>query len=477
MDLSSLFKEKSTTLLGNVQYMQGPVVTRIAPSPTGPLHIGTARSALFNYLFARHNKGQFIVRIEDTDQKRNKKEFETDILEGLKWLGLKADEIYKQSERRALYTSYIDQLLKRGSAYISKEKSKTIPGEQVEVIRLRNPNKKVVFQDILRGSIEFDTTELGDFVIARTVEEPLYHLAVVIDDYEMKVTHIIRGEDHISNTPRQILIQEELVLPRPQYIHMPLILSKDRSKMSKRAFDSDTSTQTTSIQEYRKKGYIPEAIINYLALLGWNPGTDRELFTMEELIKIFDITKIQKGGAIFDEEKLNWFNRKYLKTRVSEIRFRREIESKLPSRITQMKGYNKKILERLIPVLQDKIRVVSEVEELADSGDLDYYFHKPSYDPKNLLWKDESDSARTQEHLRHIGVFLEQIPAGNFEVKSIKKTVWDYAEEKGKGAVLWPMRYALSGKDKSPDPFTLAYVIGKKETLERLAEAIHALSE
>ena len=218
MDLSSLFKEKSRTLLNNVLYMQGPVVTRIAPSPTGLLHIGTARSALFNYLFARHNKGQFIVRIEDTDRKRNKKEFETDILEGLNWLGIKADEVYRQSERRALYTSYIDQLLKSGSAYASKEESKTTPGEQVEVIRLRNQNKKVVFQDILRGSIEFDTTELGDFVIARNREEPLYHLAVVIDDYEMKVTHIIRGEDHISNTPRQLLIQEELALPRPQVI-------------------------------------------------------------------------------------------------------------------------------------------------------------------------------------------------------------------------------------------------------------------
>jgi len=472
MDLSSLFKQKEKPDFSSSpqQLVQGPVVTRIAPSPTGPLHIGTARSALFNYLFAHHHKGQFIIRIEDTDQERGKEEFETDILEGLEWLGIKHDALYRQSERTQIYQSYIKQLLENSSAYLSKEKSKKVRGEEVEVVRLRNPNKKVSFQDMLRGTIEFDTTELGDFIIARNTNEPLYHLAVVIDDHEMKITHVIRGEDHISNTPRQILIQEALNLPRPHYVHIPLILTKDRSKMSKREGGS-------SIQKYREKGYFPEAVVNYLALLGWNPGTEKELFTLDELIASFDIAKIQRGGAVFDEEKLNWFNRQYIKTGISERGLQKAIRARLPRRITEMKGYNEKVLERLIPVLQEKIKVLAEIDEFAESGDLDYYFTKPKYDIHKLLWRDETNLTVTKSHIQEVGNLIQQIPASNFSVQSIKKAVWGYADEKGRGAVLWPMRYALSGKEKSPDPFTLAYVLGKRETLERLAETIEKTSD
>ncbi|MFQ5662055.1 MAG: glutamate--tRNA ligase, partial [Candidatus Paceibacteria bacterium] len=242
------------------------VITRIAPSPTGELHIGTARSALFNYLYAKQNGGEFIVRIEDTDKERSKKEFEKDILEGFEWLGLGSDEVFKQSERTSIYKKYIKQLLDDGVAYISKEKSKQEEGKEIEVVRLKNPGKKVEFIDLIRGEIEFDTTELGDFVIARNQDEPLYHLAVVVDDHEMGITHIIRGEDHISNTPRQILIQEALGFERSKYAHIPLILAPDRSKLSKRGDNA------TSISEYKEKGYISSALVNYMALLGWNPG-------------------------------------------------------------------------------------------------------------------------------------------------------------------------------------------------------------
>ena len=272
------------------------VIVRMAPSPTGNFHVGSARTALFNFLFARKNNGKFILRIEDTDKERSKKEFEDDIFESLEWLGLKHDESYRQSERGEVYKSYIEKMLDEGSVYESDDK----------VIRFKNPNKKIKFNDLIRGEIEFDTTELEDFVIAKSVNEPLYHLAVVIDDFESGITHVIRGEDHISNTARQILIQEAIGAPRPIYAHLPLILAPDRSKLSKRKHG-----ESVSLDYYRNKGYSPAAIINYLALLGWNPGTEQEIFTLEELIKVFDLSRVHKGGAIFDEKKLAWVNRKH----------------------------------------------------------------------------------------------------------------------------------------------------------------------
>ena len=274
----------------------GKVAVRMAPSPTGNFHVGGARTALFNFLFARKNNGEFILRIEDTDKERSKKEFEDDIFESLEWLGLKYDEFYRQSERGEIYRNYVEKMLNNDSVYEAEDK----------VIRFRNPNKKIKFNDLVRGEIEFDTTELKDFVIAKSVDEPLYHLAVVIDDFESGVTHVIRGEDHISNTPRQILIQEAIGATRPLYAHLPLILAQDRSKLSKRKHG-----ESVSLDYYRNKGYSPEAIINYLALLGWNPGTEQEIFTLEELINVFDLERVHKGGAIFDEKKLAWVNRKH----------------------------------------------------------------------------------------------------------------------------------------------------------------------
>ena len=274
----------------------GKVAVRMAPSPTGNFHVGGARTALFNFLFARKNNGKFILRIEDTDKERSKKEFEDDIFKSLEWLGLKYDEFYRQSERGEIYKNYVEKMLNNDSVYEAEDK----------VIRFRNPNKKTKFNDLVRGEIEFDTTELKDFVIAKSVDEPLYHLAVVIDDFESGITHVIRGEDHISNTPRQILIQEAIGAPRPLYAHLPLILAQDRSKLSKRKHG-----ESVSLDYYRHKGYSTEAIINYLALLGWNPGTEQEIFTLEELINVFDLERVHKGGAIFDEKKLAWVNRKH----------------------------------------------------------------------------------------------------------------------------------------------------------------------
>ncbi|HEU5114515.1 MAG TPA: glutamate--tRNA ligase family protein, partial [Candidatus Paceibacterota bacterium] len=279
-------------------------VTRFAPSPTGYLHAGNYRTAVFSYLFARQNGGKFILRVEDTDRARSKKEYENNILESLEWLKLPYDEMYRQSERGDIYREYLEKLIAEDKAYVSQEttvhnQEDNAKERRTEVIRFRNPNKRVRFQDLIRGDIEFDTTELGDFVIAKSVTEPIFHFAVVLDDYLMGITHVIRGEDHISNTPRQILIQEALGAPTPIYAHLPLVLAHDRSKLSKRH-------GAESMTHYRDAGYVPDALLNYMALLGWNPGTDQEIFDLDGLIKAFDISKVQKGGAIFNEEKLRW---------------------------------------------------------------------------------------------------------------------------------------------------------------------------
>ncbi|MDP3661775.1 MAG: glutamate--tRNA ligase family protein [bacterium] len=289
---------------------QKPIV-RFAPSPTGPLHIGGARTALFNYIFAKQTGGKFILRIEDTDKERSEKKYEEDILSGLEWLGIKPDEIYKQSERTDLYQKHLDALIKSGAAYVSREAKKDgAEGEIAEVVRFKNPNKRVTFQDMVRGEVSFDTTELKDFVIARSVSEPLYHLAVVVDDFEMKVTHVIRGEDHISNTPRQILIQEALGATRPLYAHLPLILAPDRSKLSKRKHG-----EAVSLAHYRNMNIAPEAMLNFLALLGWHPSASdaSEVLSFDDLVTQFQLQRVQKGGAVLDGNKLNWLNRQYLK--------------------------------------------------------------------------------------------------------------------------------------------------------------------
>lgn len=444
------------------------VTTRIAPSPTGLLHVGTVRTALFCFLYARGRGGEYIIRIEDTDRERSKKEYEDDILGNLAWLGLSGDSLYRQSERMHIYAPYLAELIERGKAYVSKEESKHTPGVKAEVVRLRNPGKTVSFRDEVRGLVTFDTAELGDFVIARSPTDPLYHFTVVVDDYEMRVSHVIRGEDHISNTPRQILIQEALEFPRPAYAHLPLILAPDRSKLSKR-------NSTVSIDEYRKRGYLPEAILNYMALLGWNPGGNDEIFTLEELTELFSIEGIQKGGAIFDSTKLNWFNAEHLK-RYAPERQRQAIAPFIPASVRELPGYSPEKLGKIIPGLVERIAVLSDVTTLWENGELDFYFARPSLDSNTLPGKNNATKEDTRAHLEHVHTLLSTIQETDFSEEAVKNAVWEYANEKGRGAVLWPLRCALSGKEKSPDPFSIAAVIGKDETLHRIEAAIHALS-
>ncbi len=433
--------------------MSKGVVTRFAPSPTGLFHVGSYRTALFSYIFALQNKGKFILRIEDTDKERSKREYEDEIINSLKWLNIKYDEFFRQSDRTEIYKSYIKKLIDSGNAFISKEIPKEVHGRQ-EVIRFKNTKKKVIFNDLIRGEIEFDTTELGDFVIAKSVDEPLFHLVVVIDDFLMGISHIIRGEDHISNTPRQILIQEALGFSIPLYAHIPLVLAKDRSKLSKRK-------GALAISEYSNGGYLRDALINYMVLLGWNPGTSQEIMSFEEIMSQFKLEKVQKSGAIFDEEKLKWINKKYIE-KLDEKDFLKYATKFLPKNILV------NISVQVLLLIKEKIHTFAEIPALLD-GELSFIKPLPSYQKESLKWKQEKNLINTKKYLKSI---IDNISVLNdFTKESIKSAVWSLAEEKGKGNVLWPMRFALSAMDKSPDPFIISEILGKEETLKRLTFA------
>lgn len=446
--------------------MKNKIVTRFAPSPTGFLHIGGVRTALFSYLYARQNSGDFVLRIEDTDTQRNKEEWVTELIADLDWLGLNNDKLARTSDSYSTHAKYIQKMIDDGFAYISKE-TPTEPGQRDEVIRFKNPNKKIIFEDLIRGQVEVDTTDLGDFIIARSINEPLYHIAVVIDDFEMGITHVIRAEEHLSNTPRQILMQEAIGATRPIYAHLPLVLASDKSKLSKRKHG-----ETVSLTYYKKKGYLKEAIINYVAMLGWNPGTDQEFFSLDELIKTFSLEQVQKGGAVFDVNKLNWFNKHYLlKKDISEVSI--EIKKYLEKNSVELEVQT---FERLVPTILERINVYGDIDQMVIDGDFDYYNKQPEYEVSSLIWKN-SDEKESKEHLEYVKKVFESGKLEFFSKEKIKESIWNYAEEKGKGNVLWPLRFALSGKDKSPDPFELSYILGQNISLERISYAIKKLSQ
>lgn len=448
-----------------------PIITRMAPSPTGHLHIGTARTALMNFLFARHHGGTFIIRTEDTDKERSTREYETEIMDGLAWLGIEHDQFFRQSERAGEHRAHLERLISSGAAYLSEEESRQRPGETVSLVRLQNPGKEITFIDEIRGEITFDTTELGDMIIARSLDDPLYHFAVVADDMDMGVTHVIRGDDHISNTPRQILIQEALGAPRPQYAHLPLILAPDRSKLSKRH-------GAVSLMEYRHAGYLPEAVVNYLALLGWNPGTDQELFSMHELIASFDLSGIQKGGAIFDTEKLTWFNREHIKL-IPDADFAATVRERMPEEIREAIAASAEAsarFTRLLPSIRERTGPLSDITLDGEHGEYDFAFFAPHPDPAMLPWKHDASPSDAVPRLRAAAARIEQLPDAA-DADAVRAALWPLAEEEGKGEVLWPLRVALTGREKSPDPFTVIHIIGPREAHQRVMRACAILEE
>ena len=446
--------------------MEKQVKVRFPPSPTGLCHVGTARMAVLNFLFAKKHGGTIVFRSEDTDRERSTTEFEEDIVHELKWLGITWDEFYRQSERTPVYTAAIERLVAADKAYLSKEPSKKDPAVEVEVVRLRNPGKTITFTDIIRGDITFDTTELGDFAIARRVDDPLYHLTVVVDDAEMNITHVIRGEDHISNTPRQILIQEALGYERPLYVHFPLHLAADRSKLSKRKGD-------VAVRSYHEKGFLPEALFNYLAMLGWTPPSQKEIMTKEEMITEFDLHDLHKSAAVFDLEKLRWFNRQYVE-RMNEDDFAVYTLPILKSALEERGvAFDQTIAQKIIPLLRERISVSGDIRGLAADGEFDFFFADPEPTAARIPEK-KSNTREAREHLEYVRATLASV--GNWSAESLKDSLWEYASLRGRGAVLWPLRYALSGRDKSPDPFFIASIIGPESTRSRLDHAIASLS-
>lgn len=458
------------------------VIVRIAPSPTGPLHVGITRTALFNYLFAKHNNGKFILRIEDTDKERSRKKYEKDILSGLKWFGIDWDgKIYYQSKRINIYKKYLKKLLKEGSAFYcwhakeELEKEKNLQMKQKEaprhlceyrnkkmndastkdrsIIRFKNDSTGVIkFNDLVRGEIKFTASDFGDFSIAKDLKKPLYNFAVVVDDYEMKLTHVIRGEDHISNTPRQILLQRKLGFTSPVYAHIPLILGADKSKLSKRH-------GATSIMEYKEAGYLPSAMFNFLALLGWRGKDDeKEILTKEEIIKEFLIEDVQKSPAVFDIEKLSWMNGEY-------------IRALKPAELANLAApylgkVNSKKLEKIVALEQPRIKKLEDIAEATN-----FFFEEPKYDPALLIWKNMSLD-ELKNILLNLHDIIEAIGDSDWNKAALEKIIMPEAEKlKNRGIMLWPLRVALSGKKASPGPFEIMEILDREVVLTRLEKA------
>ena len=447
------------------------IITRFPPSPTGHAHIGSYRTAIFNYLFSKKNKGSFLLRIEDTDKVRSKKEYQDGILESLEWLGLLYDGFSIQTENIEAHKTAIQTLISANKAYISKEEAKDGSGVIKEIVRFKNPNKVVTFKDLILGEISVDTTDLGDFVIARNIEDPLYHLAVVVDDIHAQVTHVIRGMDHISNTPRQILLIEALGAALPLYAHIPLVLGEDKQKLSKRK-------GALSVLEYKNKGYLKEAVLNAAAFIGFNPGGEKEVYTLDELIEVFDITKIQKGGAVFNPVKLDWFNQEHIKLLSEEEYLKRArvfVPSELLSTLTAR-------VDRILLVSRDRVKYFGEFSEMNTSTE--YSYMTSSIDvPVNLMLVPEKmrkgvhvTIESTKKVLEDILSMVKESKEEDFDsVESAKNIIWKYAEEKGRGIVLWPLRTALTGQEKSMDPFSMMFVLRKEETCVRIQKAIDSM--
>jgi len=470
---------------------------RFAPSPTGYLHVGNARTALFNYLFARHNNGTLVLRIEDTDLERSKKEYEEIIFEDLKWLGLDWDEgpdvggefaPYRQSERLEIYPKYIDKLLKSGDAYycycsaeeLEAERQKALsegrpprysgkcrnltPEERMDyeakgikpTIRFKVPDgETIMFDDLIKGHIEINVDEFGDFVIVRADGMPTYNFVVVIDDALMKISHVIRGEDHLSNTPKQILIYRALGFEVPEFAHMPIILGEDRSKLSKRH-------GAVSVRAFKDDGYISEALFNYMSLLGWHPKDDKEIMSKEEIIEKFDIADIHKSPAIFDKTKLKWMNGVYIR----EIL---DIDDLTKRAIPFFEGFGYKAdfeyYKKVMEAIRDSIETLMDIEERAKPFFVDDFHYS----------EEGSEFLKNETGYKVIQLFYEKIKDLNQikkeDFKRITKEIQKELKVKGK-ALFMPIRVALTGETSGVDVATLIEVIGIEKVKHRLQRAL-----
>ncbi len=471
------------------------VKTRFAPSPTGKPHVGNIRTAIFDYLYAKSQKGQFILRIEDTDRERMVPEAVKYIEESLSWLGLKWNDEEKvhQSDRLKIYNEYTEKLLKEGKAYkcfCTKErlaelreeqiKSKQPPGydaccrkltkEDVEklekegktsVIRFRIPEKpgEITWNDTIRGKVTIRTDIQDDFIILKSDGYPTYHLASVVDDHLMDITTVIRAEEWIPSTPKHILLYQSLGWEHPKFAHMPHIVGKDRSKLSKRHGD-------TAIMDYRENGYLADTMLNFLALLGWNPGTTQEIFSKEELEKTFDLKKVGKSPAVFDIEKLNWINGE--KIRAMKVK---DLMKKVEDFDSDfLKGKDTALVERALTVMQTRMVTLKDFTENSN-----FFFNDIKYSPKLLIFGKSTHDA-TLHGLKSVLKALESqktITSGDSASDTMKSVV--EAENLSNGDVFWPVRVALSGQEKSPSPNEIMWALGREKSIERIKTAIKLL--
>tara|TARA_B100000315_G_scaffold28481_1_gene24293 strand:+ start:29533 stop:30954 length:1422 start_codon:yes stop_codon:yes gene_type:complete len=463
------------------------VRVRFAPSPTGHLHIGGVRTALFNYLFAKHNNGTFLLRIEDTDTSRSTEESIQQIIEGLKWIGIEWDEgPFRQTERKEIYQSYLEKLLNEGKAYkcycssedLREMREKAMaagenprynrkcrdltdhPKDEPFVVRFRTPvDGTVTINDLLHGEVTFNMSEMDDIIIARSDGSPTYNFVVVVDDVEMKITHVIRGDDHLSNTPKQVMLYKGLGLPFPEFIHIPMILGKDKKRLSKRH-------GATSILAYKEMGYLSEAILNYLVRLGWSSG-DQEIFSKEEMIEKFSLENINKSAGVFDTDKSLWLNQHYIKESkpadlcplFKNFLLREKI-------ISTESDFTDSEIEKIIPLLQERSKTLIEMAHKAE-----FYF-------KEEIVYDEAASKKFlkieimqifKEFNEKLKVINEVLTHENLE-PIFNELMKNHNLKLGK--IAQPLRVALTGKKESPGIFEVIALLGKDKVLKRLQKAI-----
>jgi glutamyl-tRNA synthetase len=472
------------------------VVTRFAPSPTGLLHIGGVRTALFAYLWAKKNNGTFVLRIEDTDKAREVEGSIQQIQDSLQWLGINweygpdkpSPEFGSclQSDRLDTYKQYAQKLIDKGLAYPDPYTTEELAAfretaqeenrpflfrahrpetfgqwDGTQSLRFKTPEiKRYTWQDAVRGELSAGEEMLDDFIIMKADGYPTYNFAHIVDDLEMKVTHVMRGEEFISSTPKFLSLYDALEIPYPVFVTLPPIMGPDgKKKLSKRDGAKD-------LLDYDKDGYLPEAMSNFLAFIGWNPGGEQELFTRAELLEAFSLEKIQKSGGAFNEEKLQWMNKEYL-TKLS-------IEEQIAYVASALPELDPTTLAKMTPTILERVHTKTEIKESAETGEYAWAFRDIDYESAILKWKNDDKAVDAVPRLQKAAELLTE--ADFSSVETIKAALWDYAEEVGRGELLWPLRVSLSGRERSPDPFTCAYVLGKDKTLARITVACDKIS-
>ena len=478
------------------------IVTRFAPSPTGFMHIGGVRTALFAWLLARKNNGTFILRIEDTDKEREVPGSIEHIMESLKWLSIDWDYgpdkpgpfgSCIQSERLDTYRAAAEQLIAKGYAYPDPYTPQEIEAFRATAtaekraflyrdhrpenfdawdgkkpLRFKVPEiKRFTWHDEVRGELSAGEEALDDFILIKADGFPTYNFAHIIDDTNMGVTHIMRGDEFISSTPKFLSLYEALGVKPPKLVSLPPIMRDDKTKkLGKRDGAKD-------ILSYKEEGYLPEAMANFLAFIGWHPGSDQEIFRSHQLTEAFDISGIQAHGGIANEEKLSWFNREYIYRILSDEELFDYVEPALKKGIGERVPYSVDVVRKLLPTLRTSVALSREIESKATEGEYDYFFADPTVN-LDLIAEKKSSNEVARTHLQWISQTLTTLE--DFSEVSIKAAIWDYAGLNGRGQVLWPLRYSLTGRDKSPDPFIVASIIGKESVLRRVSTALGLLS-